>query len=282
MRVDAHQHYWQPERGDYGFLTPESRTLYRDYLPNDLKSSLAACGYDRTIVVQSAPTVAETLYLLDLAEKDQTIAGVVGWVDFEAEPTEFDHQLNCLLNQSRIVGVRPMLQDLPPDYMLQPRILRNLIVFAKIGLVFEWLVYSRHLPFVYQVMEACPGLKCVINHLAKPDLRDEAGVLEWREWMSRLAKLPAVACKVSGLFTESGPEKPSEEALKPYTTFVFEQFGEDRVMFGSDWPVSLLAGEYEEVVSWTDSLVPKHWNEAQRDKLYGGNAIRWYGLQDKL
>jgi L-fuconolactonase len=277
MKVDAHQHYWKPDRGDYGFLTPDAGILYRDYLPEDLKPLLAAEGFGKTIVVQAAPTEEETRYLLGLAAPEPTIAGVVGWIDFEMESTLFDRELVALRKEPAIVGVRPMLQQLPSDYVLQPQVLRNLGAFAESGLVLDWLVYPRHLPAVHRAMSLYPNLRGVIDHLAKPDIA--SGAMEpWKEWMSRLAELPNLACKLSGMVTEAGPGRPNASVLMPYAAHVFERFREDRVLFGSDWPVCLLSASFGEVAAIAKDLVPAGWTEAQRDKLFGGNAVRWYGL----
>jgi len=281
MRIDAHQHYWKPERGDYGFLTPEAGALNRDYGPGDVAPAMAAAGFAKAIAVQAAPTAAETRYLLRVASREPAVAGVVGWLDFEAGAADFDRELATWEGEPMLVGVRPMLQDLPADYALQPGVMRNIGAFAESGLALDWLVRPRHLPAVVRVMAAFPRLKGIVDHLGKPDPRDEAGMAEWREGLGRLAELPNAACKLSGLFTEAGPERPGAETLRSIVARVCESFGEDRLLYGSDWPVSLLAGEYAEVAAWTDALLPASWGEPQRDKLYGGNAVRWYGLAEE-
>jgi L-fuconolactonase len=275
MRVDSHQHYWKPERGDYGFLTPEAGILYRDYMPEHLHPHLAYSDIRKTIVVQAAPTLEETRYLLSLAENDPSIAGVIGWLDFESP--SFEEQLVDFATNPLFIGVRPMLQSLPPDYLLQRRVLQNIGIVAATGVVLDWLVYPRHLPAVYEAMSAYPDLKGVINHLAKPDIANSV-IEPWGEWMARLAKFPFLACKISGMVTEAGTEKWVPSTFIPYVSRVIEYFGEDRVMFGSDWPVCLLAASYEAVMDLMEAVIPDQWTEVQRNKFFGGNAIRWYGL----
>jgi L-fuconolactonase len=276
MRIDAHQHYWKPERGDYGFLTPEAGVLYRDYLPQDLKPILERKGIDRTIVVQAAPTTEETRFLLALAEREPTIAGVVGWLDFES--SSFDEDLDRFISHPLFVGVRPMLQGLPPEYLDLPTVRRNIGKVADSGIVFDWLVYTRHLPAVYEVMRQFPHLKGVIDHLAKPEIRD--GVLQpWMQHIARLAEFPTLACKISGLVTEASPDRLEPSVFRPYVSHVLEHFGEDRVMFGSDWPVCLLAGSYDTVLDIAEKCLPADASPEQLDKWFGGNAIRWYGLR---
>jgi L-fuconolactonase len=275
MRVDSHQHYWKPERGDYGFLTPEAGILYREYLPDHLRPHLAYKGFDKTIVVQAAPTLEETRYLLVLAENDPSIAGVVGWLDFES--SNFEEELARFMNNPLFVGVRPMLQEHPPEYLRKPIVQRNIGIVADSGIVLDWLVYPRHLTAVYETMKEFPHLKGVIDHLAKPDIRNSS-LEPWKQQMARLSAFPHLACKISGLVTEAEPDNLFPSTYIPYVSHVLEHFGEDRVMFGSDWPVCLLAASYEAVMDLMEAVIPAEWTEVQRNKFFGGNAIRWYGL----
>jgi L-fuconolactonase len=275
MRVDSHQHYWKPERGDYGFLTPEAGILYRDYLPEHLHPHLANSDIRKTIVVQAAPTLEETRYLLSLAENDPSIAGVVGWLDFESP--NFEEELARFMDNPLFVGVRPMLQEHPPEYLRKPIVRRNIGIVADSGIVFDWLVYPRHLTAVYETMQEFPHLKGVIDHLAKPDIRN-SGLEPWKQQIARLSAFPLLSCKIKGLVTEAEPDNLVPPTFIPYVSHVLEYFGEDRVMFGSDWPVCLLAASYKDVMDIMEAVIPDQWTEVQRNKFFGGNAIRWYGL----
>ncbi|SDD31390.1 L-fuconolactonase [Paenibacillus sp. UNCCL117] len=276
MRIDAHQHYWQVARGDYGWLTPEQGVLYRDYGPDDLRPELLRQQIKRTIVVQAAPTVEETRYLLELCEREETLAGVVGWVDLEADGVE--QVLDELAQSPYFKGVRPMLQDMEDDaYITRDRVVRSLELLAERGLALDILIRSRHLPYVLQMLERVPGLRAVIDHIAKPDI---AGG-EREPWLSGLEAAAShlnVYCKLSGMVTEADLANWTESDIRPYVTEVCRMFGPDRLMFGSDWPVCLLAASYEDVVRLIERTLPESWTSADRTAVFGGNAARFYRI----
>lgn len=276
MRIDAHQHYWQVARGDYGWLTPEVGPIYRDYGPADLKPHIDAAGIERTVVVQAAPTLAETEFLLDLAERELSIAGVVGWVDL-ADP-DVETTLRHLADRPKFRGVRPMLQDMEDTFfILRDENLAVLSLLPKLGLTFDALIRPRHLPVIAALTDRLPDLPIVVDHGAKPFIAK--GVLEpWAADMSALALRPNVFCKLSGLATEAGGVW-SAEVLAPYVRHLMACFGPDRLMFGSDWPVLELAGSYGDWVTAAESLTV-HLPEAARAALFGGTAARFYGLRD--
>lgn len=278
MRIDAHQHYWVVSRGDYGWLTPASGILYRDYLPKDLKPHLEREGIDRTIVVQAAPTVAETRFLLELAETEPTIAGVVGWLDMEDEG--FADALAQFMAHPKFCGIRPMIQDLPDDdWMLRPAVQRAFKELERVGCPFDFLTYPRHLPRVVRVLEAFPNLRCVIDHLSKPPIR--TGQLEpWRTDLARVAAFPNVWCKLSGMVTEADHARWTPADLAPYARHAVEVFGWERVMFGSDWPVCLLAAEYGQVVAALREVLGDALTPEREGKLFGENAARFYGIAE--
>jgi L-fuconolactonase len=276
MRIDAHQHYWQLSRQDYGWLTPELAPIYRDFQPADLAPDLAACGIAQTILVQAAPTLAETHFLLGLAQQHASIAGVVGWIDFDA-PNSLQ-QLDSLASHPRLVGLRPMMQDLPQDdWMLQPHVQPVLHAMQKQGLVFDALVKPRHLPHLLQLAQQHPGLSFVIDHGAKPAIAN-AELAAWQQDLRALAALPHVCVKLSGLLTEAKPGADAA-ALQPYAATLLEAFGAQRVIWGSDWPVLGLAASYADWWQITQTLL-QSCSPAQREAILGGNAQRIY-LQRK-
>jgi L-fuconolactonase len=275
MRVDAHQHFWSLQRGDYGWLTPALAPLYRDFAPADLANDLRAADIAGTVLVQAAPTLAETRWLLDLAARTDSVLGVVGWVDLASAEAPF--QLEALCTHSKFKGVRPMLQDLPDDaWIATAPIERALRHLAALGLCFDALVKPRHLPHLLQRLQQHPELPVVIDHAAKPDI--VAG--DWRAWRERLqplAALPQVCCKLSGLLTEA-PLGSGVSELQPYVDSVLESFGARRVMWGSDWPVLNLASSYAGWMALTDELL-RSLAPDERSAVQGGTAIRFYRLQ---
>lgn len=276
MRIDSHQHYWKADRGDYHWMSPEVPLLRRDYLPIDLRPLLLGNGIQKTVLVQAAQTTAETDFLLNLAAVDDSIAGVVGWL--ELDDAGFPAQFERYRQSAKFIGVRPMLQDLPDDdWILRPRVLEALRLLADADFPFEFLTYPRHLPFVLQVLDAVPGLRAVVDHISKPEIR--AGRQEpWKSWMARIAQHQNLYCKFSGMITEADHQHWSTSDLRPYVEHVVECFGIDRVMFGSDWPVCLLAGSYSQVIAALRELLSPVLNEDAERKIFGANAARFYKL----
>ena len=276
MRVDAHQHYWKLSRGDYGWLTPDMGVLYRDYLPADLEPTLKRHNIDKTVLVQAAPTIAETDYMLSLAAEHESIGGVVGWLDM-ADPG-FPRFFEKYRHEPAFVGIRPMLHDLSDDaWVTQPRVLDNLRLMAEYNFPFDFLVRPPHLPHVLRVLEQVPGLRAVIDHIAKPLIKDQ--VFEpWRAHISAIAQHENVYCKLSGMVTEADPANWTPADLKPYVEHVVAAFGLDRVMFGSDWPVSLLAARYDDVIGALEETLAPNLDEESMTRVFGGNAGRFYGI----
>lgn len=276
MRIDSHQHYWKVDRGDYHWMTPEVPLLYRDYLPVDLRPSLIEHGIRQTILVQAAQTVAETDFLLDLAASDDSIAGVVGWLDMD--DADFPRQLEKYRRSPKFIGVRPMLQDLADDeWILRPRVLASLRILAETDFPFEFLTYPRHLPFVLRALELVPGLRAVLDHISKPEVR--TGELEpWKTWMTQAALHDNLHCKVSGMITEADHLHWSSSDLRPYVEHAMECFGPDRLMFGSDWPVCLLAGSYGQVIAVLREILTSTLDEETERKIFGANAAHFYKL----
>ncbi|CAD5252935.1 Amidohydrolase [Bosea sp. 62] len=272
MRIDAHQHFWSLARGDYGWLTPALGPIYRDFGPADLAPLLAAQGIERTILVQAAPTEAETAYLLDIAGKTPFVAGVVGWTDFDA--SDAVKRITALADDPLLVGLRPMVQDIPDDdWLARPQLSPAFKAMIANGLVFDALLKPRHIAAMLAMLERHPTLTCVIDHGAKPDLvtGDLAG---WRDGMSALAEHSRLACKLSGLVTEAGPDW-TLETLRPVVDHLLASFGPERLIFGSDWPVVMLRASYGQWIEAAEALL-SDLTKAQRAAVFGGNARKLY------
>jgi L-fuconolactonase len=275
VRVDAHQHFWQWSKGWFSRLEP---VLSRDYLPEDLDPILREQGMDKTIVVQTSPTVVETDFLLEFAETSSFIGGVVGWLDLEAP--DFLDTLERYRQNRYFVAIRPMLQQLPEDdWILRPRVLESLSLIAQTGLAFDFLTVTRHLPYVLRVLERLPHLRAVMDHLSKPEIKARA-MQPWKELMREVSLHRNVNCKLSGMMTEADPQNWNLEQLRPYADHVMEHFEVERVMFGSDWPVSLLAASYGEVLGTTRALVTSSFGQGAEDAVFGDNAARFYHLEE--
>jgi len=276
MIVDAHQHFWKVSRGDYFWMNDSVEAIRRDFLPPDLTRPAKACRVGATIAVQAAPTVAETEFLLGLADGHDLIQGVVGWVDLESDKASDD--LRRLAANSKFKGIRPMLQDIEDtEWILKPAVLANLARLADIGLSLDALVQPRHLDAINRVAKALPDLRLVIDHCAKPHIRQgsDAG-FKWRHEMAVLAEHSQITCKVSGLANEHG-DGWSTEVLQPVFDHVVAHFGTGRLMWGSDWPVLKLAGTYED---WFDCAhrLTSGLTDDQRGAIFGGNASKFYNL----
>jgi L-fuconolactonase len=274
VRIDAHQHFWRPARGDYGWLTPDQGVLYRDFGPDELAPHLAAHGIDRTVLVQAAPTDAETDFLLDLAQSTPSIAAVVGWLDMEAP--DATARLTRRARDPRFRGIRPMIQDIAdPDWMLRATLTPVFGALIDLGLTFDALVRPAHLPNLARLLDRHPDLEVVVDHGGKPSIATR-GFEPWARDIARIAAGSRAFCKLSGLVTEAGSEA-SVAALAPYAAHLVACFGAERLMWGSDWPVLLLAGDYG---SWwqTTATLLEGVSERERASILGGTAAEFYGI----
>jgi L-fuconolactonase len=277
MIVDSHHHFWRVDRGDYHWMSPVLGVLHRDYLPDDLRPIIRRAGVDGTIVVQAAQTEAETDFMLALAAECDFVLGVVGWLDFE--DGEFPRKLEALMQRPKFVGLRPMLQDIQDDaYILRPAVLENLRRVASFDLPFEFLTYPRHLPHVIRALDKTPNLRAVVDHVSKPRIADQK-TDGWAQDMARIAEHDKVWCKLSGMVTEANHTAWRPADLKPFVQHVFDTFGEDRVMFGSDWPVCLLAASYAEVLNALRTILDNQLSDDGMAMVFGGNAIQFYKLK---
>jgi L-fuconolactonase len=272
MMIDAHQHFWTVARGDYGWLMPDSGVLYRDYGPGDLLPHLAEHEISATILVQCAETVAETRFLLDIAQRTPFVSGVVGWVDFTAP--DAPALIAELVRDPLLVGLRPMVQDVPDDDWLLRRDLKAAVdAMVEHGLVFDALIYPRHLPRLATFLDRFPDLEVVLDHGAKPFIGD--AVLDpWRADVAAIAARPRTLCKISGLATEAAASWNAND-LRPYVDHLKSVFGATRLIWGSDWPVLNKAGSYASWRKAAESLLSDLSSE-DRDAVFGRNAERFY------
>ncbi|MDW4500027.1 amidohydrolase family protein [Sulfitobacter sp. D35] len=276
MRIDAHQHYWQPARGDYDWMPMDNATLARPYHPRDLEATLRKHGIDRTVLVQAAATVEETEYMLGIADASETVAAVVGWVDFE-QPAHRAH-LERLRHHPKFAGVRPMIQDIPDvDWMLRDDVQWGFEALVDLDLTFDALGFPQHLKNFHTILTRYTELRTVIDHCMKPQIRDhsEHTYSHWADGMRALAEDTRAVCKFSGLVTEC--DGWTLEALRPYAEHLFEVFGPDRLMWGSDWPVCQLEASYTDWIEAAEALT-SGLPESDRSAIFGGTAQAFYRI----
>jgi L-fuconolactonase len=277
IRIDAHQHYWSLRRGDYAWLTPSEGRLYRDFTPDDLSPALVQCAVDATVLVQAAPTEAESRFLLELARRHPSIAGVVGWTDFEA--SDVAERISRLVRdgQGMLKGLRPMVQDISdPDWLDRRSLDAAFEAMIVNDLVFDALVTPRHLGALERRLRRHPQLRAVIDHAGKPDIAG-AKLEPWAALLEQLARGTKVHCKLSGLLTQAKPGAGVAE-LDAFVARIFSCYGADRVMWGSDWPVMTLRATYQGWLEMSLELVRRH-AAGGEDIVFGANAVRFYQLE---
>jgi L-fuconolactonase len=276
--IDAHQHFWQRAQPfDYEWLKqPSLAAINRDFLPVDLDSQRRAAGVDATIFVQTQHKLAENDWVLRLADENPWIVGVVGWVDLQSPACE--EQLLQYRTHPKFVGARHVTQDEPDDdWIVRPAVLNGLRAFERHGVPFDLLFYAKHLKHTPAVARAVPRATLVIDHLSKPPIK--SGVLEpWAKDLRAAAAFPNVCCKLSGLVTEADCEKWSIADLRPFFETALEAFGPSRLLFGTDWPVCVLAADYARVVATTRELIAEL-SSSEQAAILGVNAARVYQLK---
>ena len=272
MRLDAHQHFWSYDAAQYPWIPPGS-PLHRSWLPADLAALQRPLGFDGSIAVQARQVIEESDWLLGLADQHETVKGVVGWVDLRSDRVEAD--LERLAQHPKFVGVRHVVQEEPDDaFMLRPDFQRGISKLAAYGLTYDILIFPKQLEAAIRLAENFPAQPFVLDHIAKPPIKD--GTIEpWAKQLRRLAQLPNVHCKVSGMLTEADHRAWTPEQFRPYLDVVFEAFGPSRLMYGSDWPVCLFAGSYEQAYRLVDDYT-RGLTAAERAGLFGGNAAAFY------
>jgi L-fuconolactonase len=275
-RIDAHQHYWSLQRGDYEWLTPDDRILYRDFTPADLSGELAACSIRATVLVQAAATEAETRFLFDLARQNASIAGVIGWVDFECN--DVADRIGVLVQEGggKLKGLRPMIQDIDDPYWLdRPSLDAAFDALLAHDLTFDALVKPVHLEMLARRLQRHPALRAVLDHAGKPDIA--GGSLErWSRQIEQLARATSVCCKLSGFLTQAATGSGAA-ALDAVVEHIFACFGAERILWGSDWPVLTLRASYRQWLNMALGLVQRH-APGQEEAVFGANAVRFYRL----
>lgn len=276
MRIDSHQHYWKIDRNDYGWILPEIPKLYRNFLEEDLKPHLEKNKIDKTIVVQAAPTIEETEFLLSLSNESETIAGVVGWID--PENPSFKELLDRFRENPKFVGIRVMIQDMPDENkILEPSYMKAFSYFAELDLPVDLLVTSNQLPAVLELLKHVP-IHGVIDHIAKPEII-QGNIETWKRQMEQIAQYPTIYCKLSGMVTEADHMNWKKEDFVAYVDHIVRVFGKNRVMFGSDWPVCLLAASYDEVYELLRETLPSGITKEEEAKIFGENAMEFYKIK---
>ncbi|MFW5806936.1 MAG: amidohydrolase family protein [Spirochaetota bacterium] len=276
--IDAHHHLWKFNEREYGWIGADMSSIRRDFSVCDLESELSAVGVDGTVAVQARQTLAETDFLLEIAENSNRVTGVVGWFPLRSPSVEEEiSNRRAAVERTQLVGARHVVQDEPdPGFILDESFNRGISVLSTFDLVYDILVVEDQLPQAIEFVDRHPNQRFVLDHAAKPRIKER--VLEpWRTKLQELAKRENVFCKVSGLITEADKTTWDIESLRPYLDHIFESFGPTRLMFGSDWPVCLTAGSYrqwlESVKDYSDELT-----ESERDALFGGTAQAVYGV----
>jgi L-fuconolactonase len=274
VRIDSHHHFWNYNRDEYAWIGPDQAVLQRNFLPDDLQKEIKAARIDGVISVQARQTLEETRWLLELAARHHFILGVVGWVPLI--DADVERHLEIFSGERKFRGVRHVLHDEADDhYMLRADFNRGIDLLEKFKLIYDILIFERHLPQTLEFVDRHPSQTFVVDHMAKP--RIKAGELEpWRQHIRELAKRPHVACKLSGMVTEADHRRWTPAQLEPYIQTVLECFGPDRLMFGTDWPVCLLASDYQRWVSVVERAISTL-SYGERAAIMGGTAARIYG-----
>jgi L-fuconolactonase len=276
MKIDSHQHFWKYNTAEFGWINDNMSVIRRDFLPSDLQRELQSLGFDGSIAVQARQSLEETRWLLELADANAFIKGVVGWVDLRSSDVE--QQLSSFSKNNKFVGVRHIVQDEPDDrFLLRADFLNGLRCLQRHDLTYDILIYPKHLPVAIKLVEQFPEMRFVLDHIAKPFIKKKI-ISPWKEEIGELANFSNVFCKVSGMVTEADWQNWKQEDFIPYLDAVFEVFGVDRILIGSDWPVCTLAGNYQKVMSIVIQYIEKMSDEGKA-AILGGNAMRAYNIK---
>ena len=276
LRIDSHQHFWQYDAAEYGWIDDSMPGLRRDFLPKDSRREMTRAGFDACVAVQARQTLEETRWLLALAEAHPFIAGVVGWVDLQADDARA--QIERFAGHPKLVGIRHVVQSEPDvRFLLRREFCRGISLLHEFGLTFDILIYSRHLAVAAEFVARFERQPFVLDHLAKPPIK--AGQIDaWERDLRGLAAFPNVLCKLSGLVTEADWHAWTPARIRPYLDVAFECFGPDRLMIGSDWPVCTLAADYARAMAVVTDYI-KTLSSGERQAVTGGNAQRFWNLK---
>ena len=278
MNIDSHQHFLKYNHAEYGWIGEDMELLKRDYLPNDLEPLLQQNNFDGSVAVQARQCLAETEWLLELSSQHDFIKAVVGWIDLCSPDVE--RQLDRFSQSGKMAGVRHVIHDEPdPDFMLRSDFLRGLNLLGKYGLTFDLLLFPGHLPNAIRLVSQFPEQLFVVDHLSKPFIKKNE-TEPWAKDLADLARFPNVWCKLSGMVTEADWNKWDSNTFKPYLDIIFDTFGTDRLMTGSDWPVCLLGGDYGRIINIVSEYL-RNSDITVRNKIMGENCREFYGIRNK-
>jgi L-fuconolactonase len=276
MTIDAHHHMWKYTVAEYGWITPEQKVIRRDFLPEDLEPLMHHFGIEGTVAVQARQTLEETTWLLGLSEKHPLIRGVVGWVPL-TDGAAVKRSLEQFAGNRRLRGVRHVVQDEPdPRYILRKDFNEGISTLHDLGLRYDILVFERQLPAAIEFVDRHPKQTFILDHIAKPRIKDKI-ISPWDRNMRELAKRQNVYCKLSGMVTEADTQRWTPAALQPYIDVVLSAFGPRRIMYGSDWPVMLLASDYARWYGTVTNAIAKL-SKPEQDRIMGGTAAEAYGI----
>ena len=274
MKLDSHQHFWKYSPQQHNWIDDSMVSLKRDFLPNDLEPHLIENKIEACVVVQADQSEKETEFLLELATQYEFIKGVVGWVDLRAKNVE--ERLQFYSQNQYFKGVRHIVQSEKQDFLLDPAFQNGIGKLGNLNLTYDLLIYPHQIEAAIKLVSQFPNQKFVLDHLAKPNIKN-GKIDPWKNQIQRLAQFSNVSCKISGMVTEADHSQWKPSDFIPYLDIVFEAFGENRILFGSDWPVCLLAASYQEVYQLITDYTA-NFSLEQRDKLFGGNAERIYNI----
>ena len=275
MRIDAHQHFWHYDPVRDSWINEKMAVLKRDFLPPELIQRMREAGIDRSIAVQADQSEKETKFLLDVAEDNEAIAGVVGWIDLL--DGNIERRLEYFSEYQKLRGFRHIVQAEPDDrFMMRKDFLHGISCLARHNFTYDILIYFSQLPAANELVRRFPSQKFVIDHLAKPSIKS-GEITAWTRAIRSLAESPNVYCKISGLVTEADWKRWRQSDFTPYLDTVFEAFGSERLMFGSEWPVCLLAASYAQVKEIIENYT-RDLSATEKANIFGLNAARFYGL----
>lgn len=276
MTIDAHHHLWKYSAAEYGWITPEMQVIRRDFLPADLEPLMHHFGIEGTVAVQARGTLEETTWLLGLAEKHPLIRGVVGWVPL-TDGAAVKGTLESFAKNRKLRGIRHVIQDeADPRYILRKDFNEGVSALREFGLRYDILIFERHLPAAIEFVDRHPNQTFILDHIAKPRIKDKI-VSPWDRNIRELAKRQNVYCKLSGMVTEADPKQWTPQSLQPYIDVVLAAFGPRRLMYGSDWPVMLLATDYAHWYITVTNAIAKL-SKAEQARIMGGTAAEAYGI----
>lgn len=273
MRIDAHQHFWHYDEG-MEWITEEMSAIRKDFLPGDLSPLLEQEAMEGCIAIQADQSAGETDFLLQCAEKNNFVKGVVGWIDLQA--ADIKEQLSAYRANTKLKGFRHVLQSEAPEFMLYPGFVNGIAALHDFAFTYDLLIFPQHLPAALELVKKFPQQAFVVDHIAKPNIREGLAV-EWKKGIKAIAEHENVYCKISGMVTEADWQKWKQDDFIPYLDVVTEAFGTNRLMYGSDWPVCLVAASYAEIAA----IVKKYFCSFSADEqaaVFGGNVSRFYHL----